>query len=472
MKQDRLSRGNELDSYDIRILLKEYDVRFFENREEIKFDSANDLMMYQFKAMLAQNEHLRMKERFRDSHETKKNLGKKTHHRFYGYDLKRKLGKKESSEMIINVTESNTVKFIFEMYISGLSYSKINERLILEGHKRKNGSDKWNDSFLRAILKKPEYIGMTLNTSNEHIESQKFPAIIEESVWNQAQQRLKRNVQVNSKNHRVRKYALSGVIHCSRCGTGFYVRSGTKYNKDLISKDNPKGRYPYFFYHHRPQTKVSIECDIKHTTFKMERIDNLIMAIYSCIFSNSAQTTRLLEIQRNKLLEGHRQQGKEISLHQNRITELFKKRKNLIDMVGNGLVDMMEVKDDLQDLKNEIDTLEGKITALAINTDLEKFNNLIEVQSHNHIVDFLCMDDDERKKLYLKNLDITIDEGILWVIAVTGWTFKINLNNKGANIPRYWKWHIELMKKDRRAWEEMIIISLPLWDKEDEIFGT
>lgn len=73
-----------------------------------------------------------------------------------GYD------KDEDGNLIINASEAETVKVIYDLYLNGWSYSEIADKLTSYGRKTKLGNTKWNPTSISGIIENERYCGDVL----------------------------------------------------------------------------------------------------------------------------------------------------------------------------------------------------------------------------------------------------------------------------------------------------------------------
>ena len=73
-----------------------------------------------------------------------------------GYD------KDEDGNLIINASEAETVKVIYDLYLNGWSYSEIADKLTFYGRKTKLGNTKWNPTSISGIIENERYCGDVL----------------------------------------------------------------------------------------------------------------------------------------------------------------------------------------------------------------------------------------------------------------------------------------------------------------------
>ena len=151
-------------------------------------------------------------------------------------------------EMVIVPEQAETVKLIYEMYLSGKTLRSIKESLEARGLRNATGTTEWTTSNLRTILSDEKYCGDVLrqktfirdciskqvvkNTGqrpkyliqNHHdaiIPREQFNAVQFEMARRRAQTGRSRKSVPTGTGKYSGKYALSGLLFCGECGTAY-----------------------------------------------------------------------------------------------------------------------------------------------------------------------------------------------------------------------------------------------------------
>ncbi len=151
-------------------------------------------------------------------------------------------------EMVIEPEQAETVKLIYEMYLSGKTLRSIKESLEARGLRNAAGTTEWTTSNLRTILSDEKYCGDVLrqktfirdciskqvvkNTGqrpkyliqNHHdaiIPREQFDAVQFEMARRRAQTDRSRKSVPTGAGKYSGKYALSGLLFCGECGTAY-----------------------------------------------------------------------------------------------------------------------------------------------------------------------------------------------------------------------------------------------------------
>lgn len=142
----------------------------------------------------------------------------------YGYDYS-----PEKDAWVLNEEEAGWVREIFRLYVQGVQTGQIREILIREKAPQKRGPIKrpWNPNVIRQILKNEAYTGKAEIKWAGEVFEVSCPAIVPESVFNRAQERLAENVTWKNNNIKL-QYLLSGMLRCGGCGNLWHSK-GCRY---------------------------------------------------------------------------------------------------------------------------------------------------------------------------------------------------------------------------------------------------
>jgi site-specific DNA recombinase len=176
----------------------------------------------------------------------------------YGYDYDR-----DTKHLVINESESKTIKVIYSLYASGKSIRSIADQLNQELVRPRGKTGKgWYSSGIRQVLINPAYRGETMVNRHSHISDIKkvdlskiiripIPPIVSEDIWNIAQSRLANNKHLKATDDEV--FTLQGLIKCGLCGFSYrtdrfshrryYVCRGELKNSHLDGSPRCKNRY-------------------------------------------------------------------------------------------------------------------------------------------------------------------------------------------------------------------------------------
>ena len=150
-------------------------------------------------------------------------------------------------EMVVNAEQAETVRKIYELYLSGQTLRNIKETLETGGFKNSAGTTEWTTSNLRTILSDEKYCGDVLlqktfirdciskqvirNTGQlpMYLIQNHHEAIIPRERFDAVQMESRRRAQTGGTKKSAPtgmsrysgKYALSGLLFCGECGTTY-----------------------------------------------------------------------------------------------------------------------------------------------------------------------------------------------------------------------------------------------------------
>lgn len=169
----------------------------------------------------------------------------------YGYTSEKK-------KLVIEPTEAEVVKMIFNLCIDGNGTKKIANKLnelniptkvstlFDKEMKQRNGRPpvhskniKWKDGTIYGILTNPIYKGLRRlirHDDNEHVQTESTrnktynlfdsPIIVSEEIWNKAQETFKENFRHSIRNKKFH-YILKDIVTCAKCGSSYAGRMKT-----------------------------------------------------------------------------------------------------------------------------------------------------------------------------------------------------------------------------------------------------
>lgn len=237
----RFSRDIEQQLYYER-LLKSKGISIKSVRENFGEDASSfmfKMMSYSFNAYYSKQ----IAEKIKDGYKAKDNkiriskratfYGGKT---AYGYSTIDGETKNEKF-LVINESEANVVKMIFDWYLSGMGYKKIINKLNELGITRRNGKSFTVDG-IKFMLSYEPYTGVFIrhiNTSqyfyskDKNLIRQRFeeevriedsmPVIIDKDTFFAVQKKLSSNKDEGKRKRAKNLYLLSGLVYCGKCGS-------------------------------------------------------------------------------------------------------------------------------------------------------------------------------------------------------------------------------------------------------------
>ncbi len=383
-KLDRLTRSIK-DLEEICTFLEENNCSLESMCEDINTSTANGKFFIRMLTILAQLEIERTSERTKFGMVGAVKKGHFVGRPPIGYD-------KVDKKLVINDIESEVIRRIFDLYIKGVAANAITK--ILNEEKALNR--KWIPTLVDRILSNEIYIGNYVHRKTVSVEeSQKFigvaPAIIEEEVFNIAQIQKQKNL----KNYkRKQTYIFMQSIKCPKCGT---IMGGCS------SKSHTGEKHCYY---------QCANCKIRASEKKIEKqMINFLddMLDFFLLIDNTYKPYL------------YRDTEKELKKCNKIIDELNTKEKRIKSAFVDGIVEEIELKDELDFIKNEM--------RLIYNLkQLEQIKNKSYYVRKNHLWDKLSKEQKQGLVFkYIDNISIEVDKKKSVSIK------KININKKEIN---------------------------------------
>lgn len=225
-KFSRFARSKEESVYYKAKLRKEYNIEVVSIKEALPKDNSRVLVESMYEG---QDEYyvLNFKEETKRGKKEKLTRGEWLNAPPFGYKFDR-----NTQTLVIVEEKAEIVKFIYKSFIE-MSERNI-KKLVRKLNDMKIASPKgglWSDLSVKRILRNPAYIGyiryceggFKRNYDNENIQlfKGKHTPIIEESIFNEVQEKMKISNQQNIKYMKpasIHTHWLSGILKCGDCG--------------------------------------------------------------------------------------------------------------------------------------------------------------------------------------------------------------------------------------------------------------
>lgn len=253
--------------------------------------------------------------------------------------------KVENKKMIIDEEKAQAVKIMFEDYADGYTKNEIAIKLNELGFRTRSGA-KFNKNSINYNLTNKKYTGYY---KNDYIESYDYyPKIIEETLFNKVQDRLKHN-KIHGGKAKI-NYLLSGKLFCGHCGTSMIGTSGTSRTGETYAYYTCLERNKNHSCKKKNEKKQKIEDDIisfiKDKVLKKGNLDLIATSILK-EYDKSLNTSKINE---------YKVKIKEIDKELDNITTQFIATKNqkVIDRLNKRADDLAELQDTYQEQINKI----------------------------------------------------------------------------------------------------------------------
>ncbi len=337
-KLDRLTRSIK-DLEEICTFLEENNCSLESMCEDINTSTANGKFFIRMLTILAQLEIERTSERTKFGMIGAVKKGHFVGRAPIGYD-------KQDKKLVINDIESEVIRRIFDLYIKGMAANAITKLL----NEEKALNRKWIPTLVDRILSNEIYIGNYVHRKTISIEeSQTFigvaPAIIEEEVFNTAQVQKQKNL----KNYkRKQTYIFMQSIKCPKCDT---IMGG-------CSSKSHTGEKHCYYHCAKCNTRISEKKIEKQMINFLDDMLDFFLLIDNTYKPYLYQDTESELKKCNKIID-----------------ELETKEKRIKKAFVDGIVEEIELKDELDFIKNQKKMTEEKIKDLSIKESSEDYKN-------------------------------------------------------------------------------------------------
>lgn len=373
---------NTVDTLQYTRKLKEYGVEVYFINDNIKtFDGDGELRLT-IMATLAQDESRKTSIRVKAGQQTSMNNGV-----FYGtgnilgYD---RVGK----DMVINEEQAETVRMIYDMYLSGMGVTKIQYELERLGRLTSTGKTKWHSAYITKMLKNSFYCGIITyhkEYTPDYLKQKKVrnygemeftrvkgshTPIITEEEYNRVLEIMSSRTKIiksQEESNRIKK--TGNKQHTTVWGRLLECQCGRKFYQHFHSRADRQDGYNYYCYNaanngsynERKAKGLSLEDACDSPYIPGWKLDMMAKRIFSEYIRNAPEVLELAY----KMLEEHISDTQEkndrdelIRRKNAEIEKLSNRRNNLIEMRADGDID----KESFRAKKSEIDQRVATLT--------------------------------------------------------------------------------------------------------------
>jgi site-specific DNA recombinase len=331
--------------------------------EPVDTSSPSGRLIFQMLASFAEYERGTIRERTQAGLHRAFRDGKHTGCIPYGYDID------ESGAFVIVEDEARVVREVIANIAAGATLYSEAKRLNDEGERspgqkyrgrpRKYGTF-WHHTSAEGIVRQRAYSGVhTVNTQNGPVERE-VPAIVEPALQDKALSQLRENKRYAG-GKPSRKYLLSGLIRCERCGATYVGDPSTS---------GSGGRNNYYGCRKRRKTVRSKRIKAYSCPrIGAEWIEELVWKDIKGFLENPGEVLervreQLAEAQdSDELLDRHRSLTKRLASKQ-------EEKSRYVKLYAQGHMDEAELELYLADLKNQVENL--KMLVASVEGDLAK----------------------------------------------------------------------------------------------------
>ncbi len=270
---------------------------------------------------------------------------------------------------LVNEEEAQSVKIIFDRYISGYSYTNIIDELNSLGYKTKRGN-KFGKNSLHGILSNEKYTGVYVfnktqrkgvnGKRNGHKQKDEdeiikieggMPRIIEKEVFQQAQEMMQKRKKAPGSHKSTTFYLLTGLVRCGECG---HMYQGNK------RYDSYKNMYVSYRCGCRKQKRGCTNKEIKR-----DALEEFVLTELEKHILND-EVIPVLSKKLNKNLQDKNSSNEEMLNNlRDKLTKVNKEIENILNAIMSGIINSM-LKEKLDELEQVKLNLDLKINELAI----------------------------------------------------------------------------------------------------------
>lgn len=280
-----------------------------------------------------------------------------------GYDVN------SDKRYIINEREAESVRLIFDMYISGYTQSEMVNELNARGFKTKVGAI-FRANSIHSVLTNEKYTGVYIynksakkdafgkrNSHKYKDESEiiriegGMPQIISKETFAQAQEVLKARKRAPGTNKAKENYLLAGVIRCGCCGKHYQGNRRNAKNKPM---------YVSYRCSYRRATSSKI-CDNKE--IRKEYIEEYVLSELERKIFNDKSISYLVEDINKNLQKQNKVDDEKREVIIKELKEIDTQIGNIVTAIASGFM-QEEFKTKMEELKNKKSDLEYKMTQL------------------------------------------------------------------------------------------------------------
>lgn len=366
--------------------------------------------------------------------------------------------KGKNNKMIIHIEESEIIKQIFSLSLSGIGTNKIAETLNHQGvptryNKIKKGTIthidkydgrktikrkedvKWSGNTIRSIIKNTVYKGW----KKWGDELYPCPQILDEFYWQKVNDNLSKN-RNNSGKKVDHKYLLKGLLRCGKCGRNYYG----KRRVDL--SDN--------YYMCSSKRFKSLNCG--NRSINIDILDKLIWTKFIGDGYLSKYITEYLDSNKNNdhlkiIEEEHNQVEKELSA-------IKKKKDKSLELVFAGLISDKDIADKMKSLNRQEADLLLKLNHLSNQIAQFTESKIFNSGSLNELNNVKDINFNTRREVlhkYIKLINIYWNSDNTYYIEIN---FNLpDMNNVVYALDRNYKYAHTLLNEDQGSLDVEII---------------
>lgn len=421
-KTNRLAR-NILDLLKIVEVFNQNYISFRSFTENHETETSSGKLQFHMMAAIAEFERNTISENVKMGMLARAREGKWNGGQVLGYNLEETAAhgnKRKHTKLVINEKEAQTVRQIFELYISGNGYKAIANRINKEGHRGKKGKP-FSINTIKTILENPVYIGVIRYNvrrnwtdkrrgdinPNPVFQKGEHDAIISQVTWEKAQQILK---QRSHKPNRVHggAFPFTGVLRCPKCGAGMVVSRTV--NK---LKDGTRKTIEYYACGAWKNKGTSV-CN--SNTIRVDKAEAYIFERLQQLATNEQLIQDIVETVNGKRSNNDEPIKREFATLAKELEQLQRKKERAMEMFEDDLITKVELQQRLNKTNELIDQVELRLQPIKLQIQSLKTHTIDEtlikeVMSNFHKAFKQSITQEQQKHLVtLLIKEITINE--------------------------------------------------------------
>ncbi|MFP3412949.1 recombinase family protein [Bacillus sp. SIMBA_074] len=383
-KTNRLAR-NILDLLKIVEVFNQNYISFRSFTENHETETSSGKLQFHMMAAIAEFERNTISENVKMGMLARAREGKWNGGQVLGYNLEETAdhgNKRKHTKLVINEKEAQTVRQIFELYISGNGYKAIANRINKEGHRGKKGKP-FSINTIKTILENPVYIGVIRYNvrrnwtdkrrgdinPNPVFQKGEHDAIISQVTWEKAQQILK---QRSHKPNRVHggAFPFTGVLRCPKCGAGMVVSRTV--NK---LKDGTRKTIEYYACGAWKNKGISV-CN--SNTIRVDKAEAYIFERLQQLATNEQLIQDIVETVNGKRSNNDEPIKREFATLAKELEQLQRKKERAMEMFEDDLITKVELQQRLNKTNELIDQVELRLQPIKLQMQSLKTHTIDE----------------------------------------------------------------------------------------------
>lgn len=347
-------------------------------------DTPEDQMLLQIQGVIAEYEREKILERSRRGKLYAARSGKVNvlGGAPYGYFYQKATEIKDASYMI-HPEEAPVVREAFLLYCQkNFSIGEIAKYFTNKSYLTRTGKTFWERSVIWGMLRNPAYKGLAAFRKTKRVQRNKktklaldsknplrgelsssrerpkeewiyitVPVIIDEKIFDFAQQKLKDNIKFSPRNNKKHNYLLSGLLRCKTCGYAIYGKpaSNSKYKRLYYRCAGQDG-------HRWVEGRVCTGHPVR-----TEALDDLVWQS----IKNLLLTPETIIDEYQRRLKSYKTDYEAVIMQKsNEVNRYKRERIRLIDLFQTGLVEKDEIETKLKNVRAKIEQFGNEINYL------------------------------------------------------------------------------------------------------------